>query len=94
MLQGIQKWHLQPQKAALWNAGLAAAELRRAAEQASACAAANGQLEAAWKLLGDIGLGFHAITPLPTPDGPPAAATQEPAAAALAGYVCMVEQEG
>lgn len=68
-------------------AGLAAAELRRAAKHASTCAAANGQLEAAWKLLGDIGLAFHAITPLPTPGSPHAEAAKDSAAAALAGCV-------
>ena len=69
---------------------MAAAELGRAAQQASACAAANGQLEAAWKLLGDIGLSFHAISPLPGPSAPPSTATEAPAQAVLKGYVASL----
>ncbi|KAK9847277.1 hypothetical protein WJX84_002642 [Apatococcus fuscideae] len=75
---------------ALGASGLAAAELRRAAKHASACAAANGQLEAAWKLLGDIGLAFHAITPLPTTDSPHADTAKDPAAAAFVGWEARI----
>ena len=69
-------------------AGMAAAELSRAAEHASACAAANGQLEAAWKLLGDIYLAYHAITPLPPLDTSAADSASDPAASAFTGYAC------
>lgn len=82
-----RRWNDNDEWLFVTPAGMAAAELRRAAKHASACAAANGQLEAAWKLLGDIGLAFHAITPLPTPGSPQAQVAQDPAAAALAGYV-------
>ena len=45
------------------RAGIAAAELAQAAEHAAACANRYGHFDAAWKLLGDIHLQHHAVTP-------------------------------
>lgn len=42
---------------------MAAADLAAGAEVAARCAAKNGQMHAAWKLLGDIQLQHHSVTP-------------------------------
>ncbi len=42
---------------------MAAADLAAGAEVAARCAANHGQMHAVWKLLGDIQLQHHSVTP-------------------------------
>lgn len=62
--------------------GVAALELAAAAHSASECAATNGQLQLAWKLLGDALLQQAGVTPLPQLRALAAAAPGQGAAAA------------
>ncbi len=47
------------------GAGMASNDLAQAAGHCQKCSQSSGNLQAVWKLMGDIHLQFHAATPPP-----------------------------
>ena len=73
----------------LHGAGMAAADLAQAAEYCYTCSLHRGNLQAVWKLMGDVHLQFHAATP-PATVGPSAVAAAAAAAVGIVGVAAGV----